>query len=205
MPGNPTGTSVSERKLRAFLDKVPEGVIVLLDQAYYEYGVGTAGFPDGLKLRKRYPNLIVTRTFSKAYGLAGLRVGYAVAPPQMVTDLDRVRPPFNVNRMAQGAALAALGDDAFLKRSVAANEKALAKLAVGYDRLGLKYWPSLANFHLVDVGRDGRAVFQALLERGLVTRPMAGMGLPNCLRISAGTPAQNTLLLKTLKEVLATS
>jgi len=202
LPGNPTGASVSRRELERFLRAIPPSVIVVLDQAYFEYAVADPDYPDGLALRARFPNLVVTRTFSKAYGLAGLRIGYAVARPEIVTDLERIRPPFNTTRVSQAAAIAALDDHAHLRRSTAANAQGLAQLRQGFDRLGLKQWPSLANFILVDVGRDGREVFQALLRAGIVTRPMAGIGLPTGLRISVGTPRQNRACLAALGRIL---
>ena len=202
VPCNPTGTSISRRELSRFLERVPPLVIVVLDQAYYEYACADRDYPDGLKLRDEHPNLVVLRTFSKAYGLAGLRIGYAVARPEIVSDLDRVRPPFNANRMAQAAALAALGDEAHLRRGVKANAEGLARMQEGLRALGLRTWPSLANFVLVDVELDCRVVFQELLKLGVVTRPMAGYGLETCLRISIGRPAENRACLAALAKVL---
>jgi histidinol-phosphate aminotransferase len=202
IPCNPTGTIVKKRDLTAFLKKIPPHVIVVLDQAYHEFAAADPDYADGLALRAAFPNLVVTRTFSKAYGLAGLRIGYAVARPEIVTDLDRVRPPFNTSRMAQAAALAALDDAAHLRRTVAANARGLAQLAKGLAALGCATWPSLANFILADLRRPGGEVFQALLERGVVTRPMGGYGLASFLRISVGTPAENRRCLDALKEVL---
>ena len=202
VPCNPTGTSVGRHDFLTFMRHVPAEVMVVLDQAYYEYAGGDKDYPDGLKLRRRFPNLMVLRTFSKAYGLAGLRIGYGVARPEIVSDLDRVRPPFNANRMAQAAALAALDDKAHLRRSVESNARGLAQLEQGFKALGLKTWPSKANFVLVDVGADGREVFQELLKRGVVTRPMAGYGLTTCLRISIGRPAANRACLGALAKVL---
>ena len=144
----------------------------------------------------------MTRTFSKVYGLAGLRIGYALARPEIVTDVDRLRPPFNTSRMGQAAAVAALGDAAHLRRSVELNRKGLAQMEKGLRALGLKVWPSLANFVLVDTGRDGREVFTGLLRRGVVTRPMGGYGLGRHLRISIGTAAENRRCLAALRDLL---
>ena len=145
---------------------------------------------------------MVTRTFSKAYGLAGLRIGYAVARSEIITELDRVRAPFNTNRMAQAAALAALDDKAHLRRSLAVNARGLAQLEKGFKTLGLVSWPSHANFILVDTGVNGLELFRELLKLGVVTRPMAGYGLTGCLRISVGTTEENRRCLTALKEVL---
>lgn len=204
IPCNPTGTIVSRRELVRFLKKIPSEVMVVLDQAYFEFAAGDEDFPNGLDLFDTFPNLIVMRTFSKAYGLAGLRIGYAIARPEIVHDLERVRPPFNANRMSQAAALAALDDKAFLKRSVSVNARGLAQLEKGFKALGLKSWPSWANFILIDLGegRDCRQVFTALLKLGVVTRPMAGYGLTSYLRISVGTPEENKRCLAALKQVL---
>ena len=203
VPCNPTGCGLSSRTLIQFLNRVPSETIVLLDQAYHEYAAGTnSDCPDGLVLRDRFPNLVVARTFSKAYGLAGLRIGYAVARREIVGDLDRIRPPFNANRMAQAAALAALDDKAHLRRAIQANARGMKQLEEGFQALGLKSWPSQANFILVDVGGDGREVFHELLKLGVVTRPMAGYGLTRCLRISIGTAAENRRCLNALGKVL---
>ncbi|MCL5270723.1 MAG: histidinol-phosphate transaminase [bacterium] len=203
VPCNPTGTIVARRDLTTFLKKIPPRVIVVLDQAYHEFAAGDPGYVDGFALRAAFPNLVVTRTFSKAYGLAGLRIGYAAARPEIVNDLDRIRPPFNTSRLAQAAALAALDDAAHVRRTVQANARGLAQLEKGLRALGCATWPSRANFILTDLHRNGNEVFQTLLERGVVTRPMGGYGLSSCLRISVGAPAENRRCLAALKEVLS--
>lgn len=205
IPCNPTGTIVSKRELTKFFEKVPQEVIIVLDQAYFEFAAEDKNYPDGVALRKKHPNLFVTRTFSKSYGLAGLRIGYAVARPEIIHDLERVRPPFNASRIGQAAALAALEDTAHLKKTVANNAKGLKQLEEGFKKLGLKSWPSWANFVLVDIGQNGPAAFVELLKLGVVTRPMAGYGLTNFLRISVGTPAENKRCLAALKQVLKKS
>jgi len=146
---------VTRRELTRFLNKVPPEVIVLLDQAYFEFAEHDPDFPDGLALRERFANLVVTRTFSKGYGLAGLRIGYGVARPEIIADLDRVRSPFNASRIAQIAALAALGDKAHLRKTVANNRRGIAQFEKGFRALGLKSWPTWANFILVQIGRNG--------------------------------------------------
>jgi histidinol-phosphate aminotransferase len=203
VPCNPTGGSLAASEVVWLLKRLPARTILLLDQAYYEYAASEPGYPDGMKLAARWPNLVVTRTFSKAYGLAGLRIGYAVARPEIVRDLDRVRPPFNTNRMAQAAAIAALGDGAHLRRSIAANARGMAQLQKGFDRLKIKHWPSSANFILADLGRDARPVFVEMQKNGVITRPMSGYGLTSCLRISIGTAAENRKCLAALKRYLA--
>jgi histidinol-phosphate aminotransferase len=202
LPGNPTGTIVSKRALVKFLKSIPPEVMVVLDQAYFEFAEGDPNFPDGFTLRRQFPNLIVMRTFSKAYGLAGLRIGYAVARPEIIDGIERVRPPFNANRMVQAAALAALDDKAHLRKAVQNNTRGLELFQKGFKALGLKSWPSWANFILVDIGRDCRQAFTELLKLGVVTRPMAGYGLTTFLRISIGTPAENRRCLAALKQVL---
>ena len=203
IPCNPTGTMVTKRQMTAFLGKIPKDVIVVLDQAYLEFAEDDPKCPDGLQLRKAYPNLIVLRTVSKAYGLAGMRLGYMVARPEIVTDINRIRPPFNTNRMIQIGTIAALEDKAHLRKTLATNAKGMAQLEKGFAKLGLKSWPSHANFILVDVGLDCRQVFEALLRQGVVTRPMAGYGLTTCIRISIGTTAENRRCLTALKTALA--
>jgi histidinol-phosphate aminotransferase len=204
LPGNPTGSIVTRRELTSFLGAIPSRVIVVLDQAYFEFACDDPNFPDGLTLRKKFPNLVVTRTFSKVYGLAGLRIGYGVARREIVDGCERVRSPFNTNRLAQYAALAALEDAAHLKKSVALNAKGIAQYQKGFKALGLASWPTWANFILVDLGegREGKMIFNQMLKLGVVTRPMGGYGLNRCLRISIGTTAENRRCLAVLKQVL---
>jgi histidinol-phosphate aminotransferase len=205
VPCNPTGGSLTTREVVWLLNRLPTRAILLLDQAYYEYCAAEPDYPDGVALRRDWPNLVVTRTFSKAYGLAGLRIGYALARPEIVTDLDRIRPPFNTNRMAQAAALAALADAPHIRRSVRVNDAGRRQLERGFDKLGVRRWPTHANFILCDVGRDGRRVFVELQKRGVIVRPMTGYGLTTCLRVSIGTTAENRKCLDALAAVLATA
>lgn len=201
-PNNPTGTYVSSRELCAFLDHLPQQVLVVLDEAYTEY-VTREDFPNGLDLLARYPNLIVTRTFSKAYGLAALRVGYAVAHPEITDLLNRVRQPFNVNTPALAAAAAMLEDSEYLEKSLALNTRGLDQLTQGLRALGLGYIPSVANFITLDLARDALPVYQALLKEGVIVRPLGVYAMPHHLRISVGTDAENTRFLRALKKVLA--
>jgi histidinol-phosphate aminotransferase len=204
-PNNPTGTFIPAAKIEAFLGKVPANVIVVLDEAYNEYLKPEDQFESALWVRK-YPNLVVSRTFSKAYGLAGLRVGFAIAQP-VVTDLmNRIRQPFNVNSLAQAAAIAALNDKEFLEKGARNNFEGYAQLTRAFDELGLEYVPSHGNFVLVRVGDDdsaGARVNIALLKQGVIVRPVGAYGLPQWLRISIGLPEENAKFIEALKKALA--
>ncbi|MBL8259020.1 MAG: histidinol-phosphate transaminase [Candidatus Competibacteraceae bacterium] len=201
-PNNPTGTWLKTAELEAFLKAVPERVIVVVDEAYLEYVEPDMDCPDALQWLARFPNLVVTRTFSKAYGLAGLRVGYAVSSPPVADLLNRVREPFNVNSLALAAATAALEDAEHLERSKAVNRDGRRRLLAFCRQQGLGWLPSAGNFLCVEVGRPGRDVFLELLKRGVITRPVDNYGLPRFLRISIGTEAENARLLDALGDVL---
>jgi histidinol-phosphate aminotransferase len=202
-PNNPTGTWVNETTLTAFLDALPNHVWMVLDEAYFEY-VDLPDYPDGLKLLPRYPNLIVTRTFSKIYGLAGLRVGYAVSSSEAADLMNRVRQPFNVNSLGQAAAEAALDDAGYVTRSRSLNQTGMATLTAGLDRLGLSHIPSAGNFVTVMMPEPlgAHAAFEALLRQGVIVRPLAEYGLPNHLRVTVGLPDENTRFLEALERVL---
>jgi histidinol-phosphate aminotransferase len=200
-PNNPTGTWLAKGPLRAFLEALPGHVVCVVDEAYFEY-VAETGYPDTTAWIDRFPNLVVTRTFSKAFGLAGLRVGYGVSQPALADLLNRVRQPFNVNTPAQAAALAALQDKEYLARSVAVNQAGLRQLESGCRALDLAYIPSVANFLTVDVGRCAAEVYEALLRRGVIVRPVANYGLPQHLRISVGLEEENARCLQALDEIL---
>jgi len=206
-PNNPTGTMLDEAALVDFLDKVPSNVIVVLDEAYYEYASFDAreqgiACPDGVALLKYYPNLVVTRTFSKAYGLAGARVGYAISSPQISDILNRVRAPFNVNSMAFAAAQAALEDAAYLEQSCRINRVGKEQLEAGLQALGLSYIPSAGNFLAVEFTTDTMVLYQRLLEQGVIVRPVANYDMPKHLRITVGLEQENIALLAALKKVL---
>ncbi|MBV1916233.1 MAG: histidinol-phosphate transaminase [Pseudomonadales bacterium] len=202
-PNNPTGTYVTEAQIRAFMDKVPERVIVVLDEAYAEY-VEKQDYADGLTLLKDYRNLVVTRTFSKAYGLAGLRIGYGVSDPAVADMMNRVREPFNVNSIALVAAVAALDDEAHLQESCNLNRAGIQQLMNGFDKMGLEYIPTVGNFISVNVGRDALSVYESLLRNGLIVRPIGGdYELPEYLRVTIGLPEQNSAFLDALAQVLA--
>jgi histidinol-phosphate aminotransferase len=180
-------------------------VLVVLDEAYNEYLDGDLR-SDAVAWVRQYPNVILSRTLSKAYGLAGLRVGYAVAQPAVTDILNRIRQPFNVNSLAQAAAVAAINDDAFLEHSKQLNNAGYAQLTAAFKRLGLSFVPSKANFVLVHIGSAGggtAAVNAALLKQGVIVRPVAGYGLPDYLRVSIGLEAENAAFVAALERALA--
>jgi histidinol-phosphate aminotransferase len=203
-PNNPTGTFVPGPQIDAFLGKVHaahgERVTVILDEAYNEFLDPELRF-DSVALVRRYPNLIVSRTFSKAYGLAGLRVGYAIAQPRLTELFNRVRQPFNVNTLAQAAAIAALNDKAFLQRAYESNKAGKAQLTQAFENLGLRFVPSFGNFVLVHVGAAARINLE-LLRRGIIVRPTAGDGLPEWLRVTIGLPEENARFIDALTQIL---
>ncbi len=200
-PNNPTGTLLPAAELKAFVSGLPANVVVVIDEAYFEY-VRQPDYPDTSRWLQEFPNLVVTRTFSKAYGLAGLRVGYGLACAEISELLNRVRQPFNVNAVAQAAALAALDDQHHIDDCVKKNNAGLAQLAAGFERAGLGYVPSVANFVLVDVGRPGVEVYQRLLPHGVIVRPVANYGLPGYLRVTVGSADENDKFLAALDAVL---
>ena len=200
-PNNPTGTWLTRDAVLGFLRRVPANVVVVLDEAYTEF-VDNPAFPNGLELLGEFPNLIVTRTFSKAYGLGGLRVGYAVSDPVIADLLNRVRAPFNVSVLGLAAARAALGDADYLARSRQVNRDGMAQLEAGFKRLGLPYIPSVGNF--IAVGFEGEAmpIYDRLLREGVIVRPLVQYKMPRHLRISIGLPEENQMFLDALTKVL---
>lgn len=200
-PNNPTGTWLKKADLYAFIKSVPEDVIVVVDEAYTEF-VTEPEFPDASLWVCEFPNLLVTRTFSKIHGLAGLRVGYGLASPELAAVIGRVRHPFNVNSIAMSAALAALDDEDFVKQSRDNNSRGLKQLEEGLSRLGIRAIPSVGNFICADMGRSGAGLYQSLLREGVIVRPLANYGLPNHLRISVGTEEENQRCLEALQKVL---
>ncbi len=199
-PNNPTGTFVPGAELEAFLGKVPKDVLVVLDEAYTEY-LSPAQRYDAIAWLERFPNLLVSRTLSKAYGLAGLRVGYAIAHPEVADLMNRVRQPFNVSSVALAAAEAALADDEFLARSAEINRRGMAQLTGAFAAMGLEWIPSAGNFVSVRVG-DAASVNAALLKQGVIVRPIAGYGMPEWLRVSIGLPEENARFIAALEETL---
>ena len=199
-PNNPTGTWSRREHLHRFLRGVPPEVIVVLDEAYFEF-VMEPEYPDGLRWLREFPNLVVTRTFSKIYGLAALRVGYGVSHPQIAEVLNRVRQPFNVNSLAMTAAVAALQDEEHVRASAELNRRGMRQLESAFRAAGLDFVPSVANFISVEVG-DAARVYEALLRAGVIVRPIAGYGMPRHLRVTVGLQAENERLLAALAAAL---
>jgi histidinol-phosphate aminotransferase len=199
-PNNPTGTFNDWNAVRDFIARIPPNVLIVIDEAYGEYLPAELQSPT-LAWIEDHPNLVVSRTLSKAFGLAGLRIGYAAADPSVADVMNRVRQPFNVNHLALVAAVAALDDEAFIRRSREVNAEGLKQLEEGFQRLGLDYIPSHANFISVRVG-DAAAVYSALLTKGVIVRPIAGYGLPSHLRVTVGMREQNARFLEALEAVI---
>jgi len=200
-PNNPTATIVTRDEVEHFMSRVPERTIVVFDEAYIEFAMGP-DFPDTLSYVKQGRKLVVLRTFSKAASLAGLRVGYGIADADAIALMNRIRQPFNVNSLAQVAALAALDDEAHILECVRMIEAGRHFLYDEFKRIGLQYVPSRANFILVDVGRNAADIYQKLLHQGVIVRPMTPFGLETALRITVGTPEENRKLVKALRAVL---
>lgn len=201
-PNNPTGTIVTASEVEAFMSRIPEHVLVLFDEAYCEM-VDADDYPDTFRyLRQGRENVMILRTFSKVYGLAGIRLGYAFAMPSVLAPLNRAKESFAVNLLAQAAGVAALEDQEFLRRSVQANSASRRWLYGQFERLGLPYVPSHTNFVLVEVGPQAAAVQQALLRRGVIVRPCGGYDLPDHLRVTAGTPDQDAWFIEALEAVM---
>jgi len=196
-PNNPTGTMVTQRELVRFLDRLPADVIVILDEAYTEYATGP-DFPDSIELVKQGRPLLILRTFSKVYGLAGLRIGYGISQREITEYLNRVRLPFNTNSLAQAAAIAAVGDETHLTKTVRLNEAGKVFLTKALDELGIRYFPTQANFIYLEVKQGGRSVYEVLLKEGVIVRYIREDGL----RVSIGKPTENQRFVKALKKVL---
>lgn len=201
-PNNPTGTFLEKAQLETFLSKVPTDVLVVLDEAYYEYVPEHQRAPS-VEWIERFPNLVVTRTFSKAFGLAGLRAGYTVSHVQVADLMNRIRQPFNMNQLALTAALTALTDETFLAESVALNRSGMKQLIDFCDAHGLDYIPSFGNFLTIEVGPKAADYYQALLEAGVIVRPVAGYQLPNHLRVSIGLADENDAFCQALSAILS--
>ena len=199
-PNNPTGTMFTADAFDAFLARVPDDVLVVLDEAYFEY-VERPNYSRSLDLVRRGRNLLVLRTFSKVYGLAGMRIGYGIGPGDLLAEMNKLRAPFNTSSVAQAAALAALIDDEHVRRSVESNRAGLAQLGEGLKKLGVRFVPSVANFLLVELGSDARPVTEELLKLGVIVRPMGWMGFPNAIRVTVGTAAENEKFLRAMAQV----
>lgn len=200
-PNNPTGTMVSGKELEAFLKRLPEHVLVVVDEAYFEY-VDAPSYPDSLSLLKKDPRLLVLRTFSKIYGLAAFRIGYGVTSEAIVGELNKVREPFNTNRIAQRAARAALTDQEFVRRCQQVNREGKEQIRAQLDLWGLSAFPTQGNFLLIDTGRSADEVYHALLQRGIIIRSGAALGYPTHIRVTIGSEEQNRLFLKELAACL---
>ena len=200
-PNNPTGTWLSAESLKSFIGSLPKSCVVVVDEAYTEF-VAEPDFPDATNWVQTFPNLIVTRTFAKAHGLAALRVGYGISDPRLADLLNRIRQPFNVNALAQAAAAAAITDREHVRASVELNRAGMRQLTAAFDRLGIRYIPSVGNFVTIDLGRPAAPVNEALLRRGVIVRPVANYGLPNHLRISIGLEQENARFITALEDVL---
>jgi len=201
-PNNPTGTWVDADALKQFIASLPSTTLVIVDEAYIEYAVDGSS-ADASRWIDEFPNLVVTRTFSKAYGLAGLRVGYALSSAEVANVLNRVRQPFNVNSMALVAATAALDDQEHLGRTAELNASGMKQVIAGLKELNVRVYPSACNFALVDCKRSASEVNEALLRQGVIVRPVGGYGLPTHIRITIGTEQQNARMLSALKSALA--
>jgi histidinol-phosphate aminotransferase len=201
-PNNPTGTLAPAADVLRLLDELPESVVLALDEAYFEFLDKPLDLLPLIRAGRK-PNLILLRTFSKIYGLAGLRLGYGIAQPEFIAALEKIRQPFNINSLAQAAALAALADAAHVRKTRQNNFKGLKFLEKALAAMNVEYVPSSANFILAKVGA-GREVFEQLQRRGIITRPMGGYQLPEFIRISVGTPAENQRCVKALREILLT-
>ncbi|MEH6469305.1 MAG: histidinol-phosphate transaminase [Porticoccus sp.] len=200
-PNNPTGTWVALDAIESLIQKVPEHVLVVVDEAYFEY-VDKPEYGSALSLLDQYPNLVITRTFSKAYGLASLRLGYAISHPDVADIINRLRQPFNINSMALAAAVAVLDDKDYLSRSIDINRSGYEQLVSGFDQMGLDFIPSVGNFVSVQMPGDTQALYQALLKHGVIVRPIGVYGMPDHLRVSIGLQEENQRFLDVLGQLL---
>jgi histidinol-phosphate aminotransferase len=201
-PNNPTGTWLRANELERFLLGVPVHVLVVVDEAYFEF-VSEPDYPNTVPWVARFPNLIVTRTFSKVHGLAGLRVGFGVSTRAVADVLNRVRAPFNVNSLALAAAEGALADRAHMVETIALTREGMKQLTEGFQKLALRYVPSVANFVSVEVGPEAASIYELLLRAGVIVRPIASYGMPNHLRVTIGLPEENRRFLEALEKIVS--
>jgi histidinol-phosphate aminotransferase len=199
-PNNPTGTAVSKQELIEFANQIPENVLLVIDEAYIEFLGDPADFIPEIR-RGQKANLLLMRTFSKIFGLAGLRLGYGIGTPDLITALEKIRQPFNINSIAQAGALAALDDADHMRRTRENNATGLKLYENAFNELALEFVPSAGNFILVRVG-EGQRIFEALQKLGVIVRPMGGYQLPEWIRISVGTPEENNRCIESLKTIL---
>jgi len=200
-PNNPTGTWVNKAALKQFLAVIPSSILVVVDEAYFEYAQQHSDYPDSLEWLSEYPNLIVTRTFSKGYGLAGLRVGYAISSAEIADVLNRVRQPFNVNQLGLIAAAVALQETEHLEKTILLNRQGMQQVTTAISTMGLHFIPSLGNFISIEIG-DTQKVFNDLLRHGVITRPLSAYAMPRHLRVTIGSWVENERFIKALVEVL---
>jgi len=200
-PNNPTGTFFTGEEFDEFMANLPDHILVVMDEAYYEY-VRDKDYPDSFKYFREGRNIVILRTFSKIHGLAGLRIGYGFAAKEMIDSMNKVRSPFNTSSIAQVAALAALGDKNHVKKSIKTNLEGYEYISRNFDRMGVKYAPSQANFVFFETDRDSMEVYESLLKNGIITRPMTGWGNPRALRVTIGTLEQCERFIKVLGEIL---
>ncbi|KAB2338318.1 histidinol-phosphate transaminase [Cytobacillus depressus] len=201
-PNNPTGTYISEDSLVSFLEKVPNDILVVIDEAYADYVVAN-DYCDSIKLLDQFPNIIILRTFSKIYGLASQRVGFGISQPEIIKALEPAREPFNVNSIAQKAAIVALKDQDYVQYCKQKNREGLEQFYLFCKEKGLNYYPSQANFILIDFDKDGNEVFQYLLERGYIVRSGMALGFPTCVRVTVGSKEQNEGVIRVMEELLS--
>ena len=201
-PNNPTGTWLDERALRTLLEACPKYMVIVVDEAYFEY-VDEDDFPNCSQWVNEFQNLLVTRTFSKAFGLAGLRIGYGISHSTIADLMNRIRQPFNVNSLALSAAEAALEDDEHLQQSIKLNQAGMQRLTSAFDAMDLQYIPSVGNFICVDIKQSGMEIYKKLLHEGVIVRPVDNYGMPNHLRISIGLREENEKFIKALEKILA--
>ena len=200
-PNNPTGTYTKTEDLLYLLDSISKNILVVLDEAYHEY-IDEENYPDTLALMQKYPNLMVSRTFSKAYGLAALRLGYAISSPDIADILNRARLPFNVNMLADIAARAAIKDQNHIQQSIRLNKLGMSQLTAALQSLNMDYIPSLGNFITINVQQNAMGIYQLLLREGVIVRPLGAYNMPNFIRVTIGTFAQNERFLEALKKVM---
>jgi histidinol-phosphate aminotransferase len=199
-PNNPTGTYTTNDELILLLKSVPSHILVVMDEAYHEY-IDRADYPNTLSLLTQYPNLIITRTFSKAYGLAGLRLGYAISSSEIADMLNRARLPFNVNSIAASAAQAALDDQEHIAKSIKLNKNGMQQLEDNLKKMNLSYIPSLGNFITINLEKNANAVYQDLLQEGVIVRPLGAYDMPTYIRVTVGIPEHNERFIKSLQHV----
>jgi histidinol-phosphate aminotransferase len=201
-PNNPTGNIVTKKELEFLLAGLPDDVTVVLDEAYYEFAVSDPDYPDSLKIMKSRPNTVILRTFSKISGIAGLRIGYVITSGIIAAEMNKIKLTFDVNRLAQEAARGALKDTEHTKKTVALTKESIDRMEAYFEKRGLDYIKSYANFIFVDIGFDSKTGFEELMKRGVIVRPGFFWGWDNWIRVSAGTPEQTRFFLDMLEEVL---